>query len=98
MLETNFLPFPELQTKRLLLRRMTMADAAALFSLRSNESAMQYIGRPKATSIEEMEAYIQRIEDNLQSGDGILWAIALQDDPALMIGTICYWKIVKENY
>jgi len=29
MLETNFSPFPEIQTERLLLRRMVIADAPA---------------------------------------------------------------------
>jgi ribosomal-protein-alanine N-acetyltransferase len=98
MLETIFLPFPELETERLLLRRLTADDAAALFFLRSSSTVMQHIDRPPASTITEVEAFIQSIENNLETGNGILWAIALKNDPAILIGTICYWQISRENY
>ena len=47
MLELNFSPFPEIKSKRLLLRRMTDADAPELLFLRSDETVMQYIDREK---------------------------------------------------
>jgi ribosomal-protein-alanine N-acetyltransferase len=27
-----------------------------------------------------------------------MWAITLKDDPAKTIGTICFWRMVKEHY
>ena len=61
MLELNFSPFPEIKTKRLLLRKMTDADAPALLSMRSDDRVMKYIGREKAKSVEEVIAFIQKI-------------------------------------
>lgn len=98
MLETNFQPFPELKTERLLLRRMAADDTAALFVLRSNNTVMQHIDRPPASTIAEVEALMQSIENNLETGNGVLWAIAFKNDPTTLIGTICYWQISKENY
>jgi ribosomal-protein-alanine N-acetyltransferase len=48
MLDPDFIPFPELQTSRLLLRRMTKADVPEIFKLRSDEKVMQYIYRKRA--------------------------------------------------
>ena len=38
MLQLNFSPFPEIKTNRILLRKMTDADAPELLFLRSDES------------------------------------------------------------
>ncbi|MEO7983368.1 MAG: GNAT family N-acetyltransferase, partial [Bacteroidota bacterium] len=98
MLQPNFTPFPELKTERLLLRRLTMEDAPAIFFLRSDERVLQFIGREPAQSIEEVAAFIQRIHDAVDANESILWAITLRDNPALTIGTICYWRLQRENY
>ncbi len=98
MLELNFSPFPEIKTKRLLLRRMTDADAPELFFLRSNEKVMQFIGREKATSVEEVVALIQKINTAADTNESIMWAIALQETPGTMIGTICFWNILKDHF
>ncbi len=98
MLQPNFTPFPELTTDRLLLRRLTMDDAPAIFFLRSNETVLKYIGREPAASIEEAIAFIQRIDNAIDSNESILWGITLRDNPTEVIGTICYWRLQPENY
>lgn len=98
MLETNFSPFPEIKTKRLLLRRMTDADASALFSLRTNDKVMQFIGREKMEAIEEAETFIQKINASVDANESIMWAITLAEEPGTMIGTICFWNIQKDHY
>ena len=98
MLELNFSPFPEIKTKRLLLRKMTKADATELLFLRSDENVMQYIGREKIKTVEEAEGYIQKINTAVDANESIMWAIALPDGPGTMIGTICFWNILKEHY
>ena len=90
MLELNFFPFPEIKSKRLLLRRMTDADAPELLFLRSDETVMQYIDREKTKSLEEATAFIQKINTAIDINESILWAIALQDKPDTMIGNICF--------
>ena len=98
MLETNFSPFPEIKTQRLLLRRMTAADAPEVLKMRSNETVMQFIDRPLTKTIYDAEAWIQLVNDALESNKGINWAITLRTQPDKQIGTIGFWRIIKEHY
>ncbi len=97
MLELNFLPFPEIKTDRLLLRKLQQEDAAALLFLRSDETVMQYIDRAKTKSVEEAAAFIQKINAAVDAHESIMWAIALQEEPQEMIGTICFWNVLKDH-
>jgi ribosomal-protein-alanine N-acetyltransferase len=98
MLETNFSPFPEIQTQRLLLRRMVLTDAPEVMALRSNEAAMQYVDRPRTKTIEEAEAWIKMVDESLNNNNGIAWAITLAAKPNELIGNISFWRIIKEHY
>ncbi|HQW91717.1 MAG TPA: GNAT family protein [Ferruginibacter sp.] len=98
MLLLNNNPFPEIKTKRLLLRKMTKADAPALLFLRSDDRVMQYIGREKTKTVEEAETFIEKINASVEADESIMWAIALLNDPGTMIGTICFWNILKDHY
>jgi ribosomal-protein-alanine N-acetyltransferase len=97
MLEFNFTPFPDLTTERLHLRRVTTDDAPALFWLRSSEQVMQYIGRPRAKSIEDALELIQRYDDGLATKETINWGITLRDSPGL-IGMIGYVRSNRPNH
>lgn len=98
MLELNFSPFPEIKTNRLLLRRMTDADAPALLFMRSDERVMKYIGRERMKTLEEATGFIQKINASVQVNESIMWAITLAEHPGSMIGTICFWNILKDHY
>ncbi|HEV7782222.1 MAG TPA: GNAT family N-acetyltransferase [Chitinophagaceae bacterium] len=98
MLQLNFTPFPVLHTQRLLLREMVQKDAPELFFLRSDEKVLQFIGREPAKTITEVEEFIQKIHAAQVANESILWAIALKDEPATLIGSICYWRVQPENY
>ena len=98
MLEINFAPFPEIKTERLLLRCIKKSDAPELLFLRSDETVMQYIDREKTKSLEEAEAFVQKITDSLLANEGILWAISLQEDPEILIGTMGFWRLIKQHY
>ncbi|WP_165929569.1 GNAT family N-acetyltransferase [Pseudocnuella soli] len=98
MLAPNFSPFPLVKTERLLLRQFTLADAAGVHQLRSDDSVMQFINRPLTQTIGDAEAWIRLILDALQKGDGITWCMCLKDDPATHVGSIGLWRIEKENY
>ena len=97
MLTLNFQPFPQLSTERLLLRQMSDEDANDLFVLRSDKKVMQFIDRPLAESTEDALQLIRKIQDSLNNNDGITWAIALKSESRL-IGTIGFWRIIKEHY
>lgn len=98
MLETNFSPFPELLTARLLLRKVQRTDAAEVLILRSNPIVLKYIGKEPMQSLEEATAFIDRINTDIERGDGITWAIALQEKPQVLVGTIGFWRMDKPAY
>ena len=98
MLETNFSPFPEIKTERLLLRRMTLADAPEVMAMRSDESVMRFIDRPRTKTIEDAEAWIHMVDEALNNNIGVAWAITLAGEPHKLIGNISYWRIIKQHY
>lgn len=93
----NFTPFPVLTTERLRLRRMQPSDAAALFILRSDERAMQYVDRPRAKSMDDVYPFMEMIEKGLQENSAILWVITMKGSDEL-IGTIGFWRMQPENF
>lgn len=97
MLIFNFKPFPILETKRVILRQITMADGPDLFQIRSNPLAMHYLDRLLAKSIQDAEDLIGKFEKGIESGSGIAWGISLKNHPKL-IGTIGYHSIQPENH
>lgn len=98
MLTPNFSPFPELTTKRLLLRQMTLNDAPAVKRLRSNAEVMQYINRPLTKTLEEAQNWISVILEALANNNGITWCLCLKDTPLEHVGSIGFWRIDKENH
>ncbi len=98
MLEPNFFPFPEIVTSRLVLSQLTQQDAPDFFYLRSNDKVMQYIDKEKLTTTEEAATLISRITDDLNNNNGITWRISLKEKPEILVGTIGFWRLIKENY
>lgn len=88
--------FPVLKTKRLLLRKLDINDAPEIFSLRSDDRVNKYLDRPKATSLAEAKAFIERITTAIDQNNSFYWAISFKEDHKL-IGTICLWNIDREN-
>jgi ribosomal-protein-alanine N-acetyltransferase len=98
MLTPDFSKFPELSTTRLLLRKITRKDAPAILRLRSDDQVMRYILKERSATISDAEAFISRILLSLHTNEGISWAIALKEQPQKLIGTIGYWRLIKEHY
>ena len=96
MLHLNFTPFPQLNTERLVLRQLTIADAVAITDLRNNEIVNQYLGRPKTTTADEALLFIDKITQGINNNESMYWVIALKENNHL-IGTICLWNIVPKE-
>ena len=91
----SFDPFPELETPRLLLRRVVSADADAFFQLRSDPEVIQYRARPPLTRA-EAERRLLDIDAGIRDHAQIMWAIALREDRR-MIGECCLFRWEKED-
>lgn len=98
MLHPEFYPFPVLNSQRLLLRKLERSDAAQILQMRSNADIMQYISRPLMHTEAEAIALIELTLQNLEQNNGITWAIALKEKPDMLIGTIGFWRLIKEHY
>jgi len=92
----GFTPFPELLTKRLLLRQLAITDVSAIFSLRSSENVNKYLDRPRANSLDDARSFIERIVFGNSNDHWIYWAICFRDQPELM-GTICLWNFSGQH-
>jgi [ribosomal protein S5]-alanine N-acetyltransferase len=92
----NFSPFPQLITDRLFLRRLSLDDAGEVFMLRSDETVNKYLDRPRATTIEEAKAFINKINLSIDTNLSIFWAISFKEETKL-IGTICLWNFSEEE-
>ena len=97
MLTINFHPFKNLETERLLLRRVSKSDANEVMELRGNPETMKFVPRPLVTNREEALAHIAMIEEKIVNNIGINWAITLKGNPKL-IGIIGHYRIQPENH
>lgn len=97
MLTINFHPFQNLETGRLLLRRLDANDVDEVFLMRSNPETMKYIPRPLLKTKEEALGHIAMIEDKIVTNTGINWGITIKGSPKI-IGIIGNYKISPENH
>lgn len=97
MLQLNFEPFPNLETERLLLRRVTATDVKEIIELRSNPETMKYIPRPLLKTVEDALEHIANIDAKIETQEGINWAITLKESPKL-IGVIGHYRIRPEHF
>lgn len=84
MLQFQFLPFPDLTTPRLTLRRVVATDAPALFVMRSDPEIMRFIPRPLATSEADVLELIGHFDAGMESNTGINWGITYTGSPELL--------------
>ncbi|QKJ64042.1 GNAT family N-acetyltransferase [Flavobacterium sp. M31R6] len=98
MLDINFSPFPNLETKRLSLRQVKANDADAILSLRSNDEVMKYIPRPYLKTKEDALELIVMFDDKIESGIGINWGIYFLEEPEKLLGIIGYYRMKPEHY
>ena len=96
MINTNFNPFPALKTGNFRLRQLTLEDDNEIFTLRSNDQVLEYLGRPPAKDLTEARKFIKKINKAIIGGESIYWVISSQSVNKL-IGTICLWNIDKQE-
>jgi ribosomal-protein-alanine N-acetyltransferase len=97
MITINFTPFQNLETERLLLRRVVNNDLKEVIALRSNPEIVKYIPRPQVKTKQDGLDHIAMINDKIEANEGINWAITLKDDVQL-IGIIGHYRIKPEHH
>lgn len=97
MLTINFHPFKNLETERLLLRRVSSDDVNEILELRGNPITMKFIPKPLVTNSAEALEHFKLIDNKIVNNEGINWAITLKGNSKL-IGIIGHYRIKPENY
>ncbi|NRA12571.1 MAG: GNAT family N-acetyltransferase [Crocinitomicaceae bacterium] len=95
----NFLPFPELRTERLKLRRVLKSDCDVILYLRSDEQINKYIKRPehrKTKTKEDALKHIEKLDTGIEEGSSVSWVITVLDN-SKVVGTICLWNISEDR-
>ncbi len=98
MLSLDFTDFPVLISDKLILRKLRPDDLPEIFYLRSEENILQHIGKEPAKNINEARDFLVMIEKAINAAESIMWGITLKENRKKIIGTICLWNIVKNNY
>ncbi|MCD6062545.1 MAG: family N-acetyltransferase [Flavipsychrobacter sp.] len=96
MLELRLNPFPVIETERLLLRAIDVADLDALFVLRTNDDAIFHLDKEKQTR-NEVAQMIERIQNDYTYNNAINWVISRPDNTSLM-GLIGFWRVDKMHH
>lgn len=78
---------PVIETGRLRLRELNLADAKRLFTIFSDPNVLRYYGMEPHTSIVETEQMLTGMLEGIESGSVMRWGIVTKDSSDL-IGTI----------
>lgn len=78
--------FPVLQTARLALRELNLADKEALFRIFSDEGVTGFYNIPTFTSLQDSQKLLERRISRYWTGKGISWGITLRGSRELIGG------------
>jgi len=92
----SFVPYPTLETDRLILRRLTSRDAPNVYFMRTDPQVNKYIKRPVPTDTNAANNFIIKIKQRLALNESIYWPITLKGKNE-MIGSISLWHFSADK-
>lgn len=95
-LTTAFSTFPVLETERLTLRAVTLADAPDIFRYMSDPRVIRYFGMLPMASIEEAVQRVDSIQTSFQDHTGIRWGITHRES-GQFAGTCGFWRLIESH-
>ena len=81
-----FRDLPELETERLLLRKMRLDDAEAMFVYASDPEVTRYVLFETHRSVEDSKSFLRQALEGYERGDFGGWGVVLKDSGAF-VGT-----------
>jgi len=90
-----FPEFPVLQTKRLILREVTLSDAKDVFVFRSDAYVQRYNAKP-LEDVSEAREQISEMKAVYERTDGIAWGITHKEQDTI-IGMVGFWQWSYSN-
>jgi ribosomal-protein-alanine N-acetyltransferase len=87
--ESIFDSFPNLETKRFMLREIQPSDAEAVFACFNDDEVTRYYDQPTFTAVEQADKLILHMRQGFRDRRSIRWGIARKDD-SWLLGTCGY--------
>ena len=94
-LDPAFDSFPRLETPRLILRQIQLADAEALFATFSDEAVMEFYGDLPHRTVEDSHELVRRQHEWYARREGIRWGITRKGED-VVIGSCGLFKFDEE--
>ncbi|WP_391206886.1 GNAT family N-acetyltransferase [Psychrobacillus sp. L4] len=92
----NFTSFPNLKTKKLLLRRIEQNDVHDLYTMRKDSRMHTFTDTKVDESIEETNLYMDQMNKGVDDKKWLIWAIEHKQSKKV-IGTISIWNLNKDE-
>lgn len=89
MITKCFVPFPTLETERLILRFVEDTDVEHLYEILSDAENAKLDYFHPLTSIEQAQKFIDRFKKEIEANEEITWRIVLKESNTF-IGTCCF--------
>ncbi|MDM5332142.1 GNAT family protein [Ureibacillus composti] len=89
--------FPVLETERLVLRRITEADAGSVLSYLSDEDVMKYYGLTPFQTIDDALAEVDWYDKIFSEETGIRWGITIKGQDEV-IGSCGFHRMVSQHH
>lgn len=89
--------FPVLETKRLIMREITMQDAVPIYEYLSMSEVTRYYGRENLESLEQAEEIVALFDTNYRERRGIRWGIVRKDN-GQFIGTVGFHSWIPRHH
>ncbi len=71
-------------------------DEQDIFALRSSDEINKYLDRPKANTLDDARNFITKIINGIAKNESIFWVVTPKDR-SKFLGSICLWKISREE-
>jgi ribosomal-protein-alanine N-acetyltransferase len=92
----KFEPFPILETKNLILRRIEQNDAHDLYAMRKDSKMHTFTDTKVDGNIDDTIAYMEKMDQGINEKKWIVWALEHKQLKKVM-GTISIWNLNKEE-
>lgn len=92
----TFNPFPVIETKNLILRRMDNKDTDDIFQMRKDPRMNEYTDTKPDKNPQETKDYIEKMNKGVDADKWIIWAIEHKQSQKV-IGSISIWNINIEQ-
>jgi [ribosomal protein S5]-alanine N-acetyltransferase len=91
-----FKSFPELESERLLFRKILLSDAQDLLLIRTNDDVIQFLDVVRFESIGDAEKWVHSVSESYDNETGINWGI-VEKQSNDFIGYFGFWRMIPEH-